>query len=497
MKHMKRQKIKAIAVILLFMMVISGCGSAGQSEQAVETGDSASDEKAGNKTDEKEDTADFPEKLSEFQYIEATEIEDYYGDKSMYKIYVPRDSSNEEGYISYYDHGLSFFASVHNYEFEEYLLETLEASVKFTTDELTADNSEYTDVEIGDVLKNGEDFYQIIKARKEDLFGLIYEVNYIYYMDVQDNGAGVLWDLELHETGTDAETDRILDELAVCYDIDLDVIKASGEWAVASEEYFDRIEAEEAEKQEGKEEIKAHKEDLETKEKKETKESLPETILWFNASYAPQTYNNRCDWMLVGGAELSRSTQEFRKSGLESSWGIEDRASALETVEDLKENGHRAKCRECMEELEKLGILGERNEEKLTRALQDAGIRERLYRYVLANQMYRSGLDADYIAAWDLCRANYLYADFYLCGYMTYEEAMDASLENSVILQQMYSSWDDMVVAYLIGYQFWQSDPMSTDDSPTTERYQCYLDLLEMEDGPYTLDWDMELQKSW
>lgn len=74
---------------------------------------------------------------------------------------------------------------------------------------------------------------------------------------------------------------------------------------------------------------------------------------------------------------------------------------------------------------------------------------------------------------------------------------MDASYENSVRLQQMYSSWDDMAVAYLIWYQFWQSDPMLTEDSPTAKRYQCYLDLLEMEDGPYTLDWDMELQKSW
>ena len=80
---------------------------------------------------------------------------------------------------------------------------------------------------------------------------------------------------------------------------------------------------------------------------------------------------------------------------------------------------------------------------------------------------------------------------------MTYEEAMDASLENSLILQKMYSSWDDLVTSYLAGYQFWRSDPMLTDDSPTKERYQCYLDLLKMEDGPYTLDWNLELEKSW
>ena len=122
---------------------------------------------------------------------------------------------------------------------------------------------------------------------------------------------------------------------------------------------------------------------------------------------------------------------------------------------------------------------------------------ENLYRYVIAYQLHQSGLDADFIAAWDLCRVNQLYADYYICGYMTYEEAMDASLENSLTLQKMYSSWDDLVTSYLAGYQFWRSDPMLTDDSPTKERYQCYLDLLKMEDGPYTLDWNLELQKSW
>ena len=80
---------------------------------------------------------------------------------------------------------------------------------------------------------------------------------------------------------------------------------------------------------------------------------------------------------------------------------------------------------------------------------------------------------------------------------MTYEEAMDASLENSLILQKMYDSWDDMVSAYMIGYQFWQNDPGLTDASPTMRRYQCVEALWEMEDGPYTLDWDMKLEKCW
>lgn len=473
------------ALLLLIMLAMSGCGSAGSARQADESADHAVDTENEEETakENKEEPGDPVEEMKkkpadsagedmELQFIEITEIEDYFGDKSAYQVYAPKGNSIEEGFLYYYDHGLTFSASVYGRDLNRFLVESLKNSAGFTIEELTGKDSEYTDVEISDVLENGDDRYQIITAKGEDYYGTPYEVSYVYYMDIQEDGAGVLWDLELYEVSMDPETNLIIEELAECYDVDLDAVKASGEWAVADEERRNKEQAKE-------------------------KGFLPETILWFNATYAPLTYSNRCDWELVGGTRPTDSNKEFRKEMLSRDWGIEDRDSAIETVENLKKNGHREKCRECMKELKKLKVLDEENERKVVQALRDSGITEKLYRYVLAYEMYQSGLDADYIAAWDLCRANYLYADFYICGYMTYEEAMDASLENSIALQQMYSSWDEMAVAYLIGYQFWQSDPMTTDDSPTKKRYRCYLDLLEMENGPYTLDWDMELQKSW
>ncbi|MDE6601110.1 MAG: DUF1266 domain-containing protein [Lachnospiraceae bacterium] len=39
---------------------------------------------------------------------------------------------------------------------------------------------------------------------------------------------------------------------------------------------------------------------------------------------------------------------------------------------------------------------------------------------------------------------------------MDYEEAMDAFPENSLRLQKMYDSWDEMMDAYMMGYQFGQ-----------------------------------------
>jgi hypothetical protein len=83
-------------------------------------------------------------------------------------------------------------------------------------------------------------------------------------------------------------------------------------------------------------------------------ETLPDTVLWFNATYAPLTYSNGWNWKLVGGIY---PTEEINKYLLEQSWNIDDRESALDTAEQLKEKGHRNTCQECMDELEELGLL--------------------------------------------------------------------------------------------------------------------------------------------
>ena len=168
----------------------------------------------------------------------------------------------------------------------------------------------------------------------------------------------------------------------------------------------------------------------------------------------------------------------------------------MEKAEWLKEEGHRKGYRDCMEELKELGLL-ELEEDDFHKEFLKSSLKKNAYRYVIAYNMYHAGQDEDDMAAWDLCRVNQLYASYYICGYMTYEEAMDASLENSLVLQEMYSSWDAMMDGYVLGYQFWQSDPDTKEDSPTKERRRMYEMMLQMEDNPYMLDWNMELQKSW
>ena len=51
------------------------------------------------------------EELAALQYMEKMEVEDYYGDGAYYEAYVPKGSSNEDGSVSYFDHGIIYFAS--------------------------------------------------------------------------------------------------------------------------------------------------------------------------------------------------------------------------------------------------------------------------------------------------------------------------------------------------------------------------------------------------
>ena len=225
-------------------------------------------------------------------------------------------------------------------------------------------------------------------------------------------------------------------------------------------------------------------------------ETFPDTVLWFNATYAPLTYSNGMDWRLVGGLTRTYYNENLTKVLLEQSWDVVDRETAIETVEWLREEGHRETYREYQEELEQLGML-DLDLDTFLETLVSVEMEGYLYRYVIVYSLYHDGMDEDAMAAWDLCRINQLCGDYYVCGYMTYEEAMDISLENSLVLQEKYSSWDELVGSYMLGYQFWKSDPCLTDDSPTLERYHYYEELLEMQDGPYSLDWGMELKKEW
>lgn len=431
------------------------------------------------------------EDVEGYQYLGVGDLSDYYKE-SFCRIMLPkaRSTNLRTDHAYAYLHGVQITLGVSNFFYGNTLTDNLKEVVDARYESREADENVIRNLKRTSIVSvsgfKDAILMEISYEKKGSRSGQYFPKAEIFEYIRMDSENYLAVEIYLSGEDYDDSTNAVIKELENAYGIDLS-------------NYYNEEAAEENE--EPSETTDALKPlvtvaAMMENEADESREELPDTILWFNATYAPLTYSNGWDWRLVGGVEPTKEMAEINQYGLQSSWNVYDRESALATVENLKENGHRKICREYMEELEELGLL-DLEEKEFKKEFMKSAIKDKDYRYVLAYNMHQAGFDADYMAAWDLCRANQLYANFYICGYMTYEEAMDASLENSLILQQMYSSWEDMMEGYMQGFKFWSRDAGTSEDSSTKERYHFYELLRESQDGPYMLDWDMKLEKSW
>lgn len=432
--------------------------------------------------------------LEEYQYLGCTDLSDYSG-KGVCPVMIPRGYYNhvKDSHACCFLHGVFVRADVEEF----YNYSTIMANLKSSLDLKYESRSGNTD-RIRNVFKSAMDpvpgfenalsaviSYDKLGCDAKEYFPDAEILCYIQY----DKEHYLALEIFLSGEKYDDATNTVIRELESAYGINL-----SDYYTKGSAQETPNDPAVDSEKAVTMAKLIGEETDM-TKPKSDP---LPDTVLWFNATYAPLTYSNGWNWKLVGGLEPTEDNIETDRYLLMQSWSIYDQKTALEKADWLIEEGHRKTCRTYMEELRRMGLL-DLEEKEFRKALLQSEISDsdHLYRYRIAYKMYQDGLDADAMAAWDLCRANQLYAAFYICGYMTYEEAMDASLENSRILQKLYSSWDEMMEGYLLGYQFWQDDPDVREDSPTKERRRMYEMMLQTPDNPYKLDWGMELIKSW
>lgn len=94
------------------------------------------------------------------------------------------------------------------------------------------------------------------------------------------------------------------------------------------------------------------------------------------------------------------------------------------------------------------------------------------------------------IAAWDYSRAMSLLGYYYLAGYYTEEEALDKAFEVAQTIQGTFDSWDGFMESYFEGYEYWAGE--SSD-----ERRGIYEEIKAASDNPYSIDWNLTLEKSW
>lgn len=169
------------------------------------------------------------EEAASLQYMEKVLIEDYYGDKTEYEMYAPIGSDNKEGYLGYIDHGLMFSAMVYSYGIQNFFEEGLQISID-TVIEDWEEYYQYSDIQVSEIMQNGDDRYVFLSARAEDFNGLAYDKKQVIYQNVRGNYVAIEWQLEITERNVDSETYLIIDEISKCYGIYLDDLAVNGEW---------------------------------------------------------------------------------------------------------------------------------------------------------------------------------------------------------------------------------------------------------------------------
>lgn len=229
-------------------------------------------------------------------------------------------------------------------------------------------------------------------------------------------------------------------------------------------------------------------------EEDSTTVEITDTVRWFNASYAILTEINGCDYNRFAGFPANEESKALEQQSLSEWWGVTDRASADETLDWALNEGHRANFVEEMDYLKQGGFF-EMDDAGRTAFLEENfnydsdEITYYAAFYPSAYEAYEQN-GAKAIAGWDYCRAMNLLSFYYLAGYYTETEALDKSLEIAQMIQPEFTSWDEMMESYLLGYEYWGQE--SSD-----ERRGIYEDLKGRADNPYAVDYNLTLEKTW
>ena len=220
-------------------------------------------------------------------------------------------------------------------------------------------------------------------------------------------------------------------------------------------------------------------------------EPLPDTLSWFNGTYAVITALNGGDLNRVAGFEPGEMIRQLEQGILERDWGVTDRESLDETIDWLLTEGHNADALSVLIGLEDM------SRDELIAFMEEIGFEAEELVDILAAYDAKAAYGENAIVGWDLSRAMSLMGWGYLAGYYTYEEAMDQSLETAQRIQQTFGCWDDFYNSYFFGYSYWSEEALDDAASQAYARHALYEELKSDPAGAFRVDWDTALAKEW
>ena len=141
--------------------------------------------------------------------------------------------------------------------------------------------------------------------------------------------------------------------------------------------------------------------------------------------------------------------------------------------------------------------VGETQRDAFDAKLKEQGLDDGTYISLLAAFDAQAAYGDGAIAAWDLSRVGTVMGFGYAAGYCTYEEALDKILEAALKAQALYGSWEDFNKSYLYGYSYWSEESIEDSQSSAAERAELISSMEAQANGPFSMDWNMELKKEW
>lgn len=192
-------------------------------------------------------------------------------------------------------------------------------------------------------------------------------------------------------------------------------------------------------------------------------------------------------------SQLEELASQARQS-LSASWGVENTADLMETADWLMNEGHNA---DAFKMLEEYGGTDETDRDAFDARLKEQNLDEGTRISLLAAYDAYSAYGDGAIAAWDLSRVGTVMGFGYTSGYCTYEEAMDKLLEAAEKSQKLFGSWEDFNQSYLYGYIYWSEESVLDAGSSAAERAGLIDSMQSQANGPFSVDWNMDLKKEW
>lgn len=202
-----------------------------------------------------------------------------------------------------------------------------------------------------------------------------------------------------------------------------------------------------------------------------TRTSLTPTQKFILAASSPTAGNIYKCVIDIWDTHLSPAKVEKAKTLFEWGWGPCTIENAENMAEDCLNRGHNSKYREYCD----AGV----SPEELRSRYND-------FELSLLEEIKRKYPEQGMLG-WDLVRALSVVGGAYMAGVMPYEEAVRIAFRVCKIMQENFSSWDDMVGSYTLGYQLWRGKRKK-------DRLKYYK-RLKRQSWIYKIAWDTTLKE--